>query len=218
MIRNELDELLKSGALPSSTSAPERINETEELLSKITAPVTDEEARTLVELLPKDEDSCFGLVWTLIHLIETAPNWPLEECLFDTTSPWIAHLRNAAQRGNSVFRLNNATADAFGVPRGTQVRFLEGVPDYSPFVRPTPAGTSGVFDVPGLTGVHATDQDMIVRFLAEQAGTSQAAVTRYLSANNFRIHHFQGNRVQLVPYNIHRLHHTGGAAALRGGS
>ena len=120
------------------------------------------------------------------------------------------------QEGNSVFKLNNATADAFGVPRGTQVRFVEGVPDFSPFVRPTPAGTSGVFEVPRLTGVHATDQQLIRAFLADQAGTSQAAVTRYLRANDLRMHHFSRNTVQLVPDNIHQLHHTGGAAALRG--
>jgi RHS repeat-associated protein len=120
------------------------------------------------------------------------------------------------QEGNSVFRLNHATADAFGVPRGTAVRFVEGVPDYSPFVRPTPAGTSGVFEVPGLTGVHATDQPLIRAFLADQARISEAAVTRYLRANDLRIHHFRGSTVQLVPENIHQLHHTGGAAALRG--
>ena len=115
-----------------------------------------------------------------------------------------------------MFRLTDETAEALGVPRGTKVRFVDGVADYSPFAESTPAGTPGVFDVPGLTGVHATDQPLIRTFLAEQAGLSLGQVNRYLRANNLRMHHFKGITVQLVPANIHQLHHTGGAAALRG--
>jgi hypothetical protein len=122
------------------------------------------------------------------------------------------------EEGNSVFRLTDETADAFGVPRGTEVTFAEGVPDYSPFAMQTPAGSSGIFDVPGLTGVHGTDQRLIRRFLAEQAGISRADVDRYLRVNDLRMHHFRGTTVQLVPAKIHQLHHTGAAAALRGAS
>jgi RHS repeat-associated protein len=138
-----------------------------------------------------------------------APNWQGPAASRGT---WLG------EEGNSIFRLNDATADAFGVARGTQVRFVEGVPDFAPFVRPTPAGTSGVFEVPGLTGVHATDQPLIRAYLAEQAGITVEEVAEYLSSNELIMHHLGGNTVQLVPYNIHRLHHTGGAAALRGGS
>jgi hypothetical protein len=119
------------------------------------------------------------------------------------------------QEGNSAFELNNTTADRYGVPRGTRVQFVQGSPDFGPFVKPTPAGKPGVFDVPGVTGFHDTDQPLIRAFLAKQAGTTQAEVAKYLSENKLIMHHFQGTTIQLVPENIHRLHHTGGAAALR---
>jgi len=131
------------------------------------------------------------------------PNWQ---------GPAASRGRWLSEEGNSIFRLSDETADAFDVPRGTEVRFVEGTPDYSPFVRPTPAGTSGVFDVAGLTGVHATDQPLIRSFLAEQAGISQAAVTRYLRTNDLRMHPFRGTTVHLERFttalHIHNDHGT----------
>jgi hypothetical protein len=120
------------------------------------------------------------------------------------------------QVGNSEFLLADEFADMVGVPRGTGVQFVEGAPDFSPWSHPTPAGSPGVFGVPGLTGSHATDQPLIRKHLAAEAGISQAAVARWLAERQLRMHHFQGNIIQLVG-EIHRLHHTGAAAALRGG-
>lgn len=47
----------------------------EEILHSISPPVSREEAEALVMLFPPN--GCFGLDWTLLHLIETAPGWPL---------------------------------------------------------------------------------------------------------------------------------------------
>ena len=43
----------------------------EKLLSALSPPVSREEARELVKLFGSDD--CFGLAWTLLHLIETTP-------------------------------------------------------------------------------------------------------------------------------------------------
>ena len=50
----------------------------------VVAPVLREEADLLVTLFPKG--SCFGIGWTLLHLIETARGWPIEETLAQCTS------------------------------------------------------------------------------------------------------------------------------------
>ena len=42
-------------------------------------------------------DDCFGAAWTLLHLIETAPNWP-QEPLEDNGNEWLQMLNRRAER------------------------------------------------------------------------------------------------------------------------
>jgi hypothetical protein len=78
MVRDEVRKLLELGPPPSEEELirnPSPVFERyEQLLSSVKKPVTDEEARLLTGLF--GVDGCFGLGWTLLHLIETAPNWP----------------------------------------------------------------------------------------------------------------------------------------------
>jgi hypothetical protein len=96
-MRPEVRNLLRIGPLPSSTSEIPVIQEWEDALEKITFPLSDEEAGELVALFPACEDECFGLAWTLLHLVESAPNWPIRECLQDTNNPWIVRLRKRSR-------------------------------------------------------------------------------------------------------------------------
>ena len=75
-MQTPVEELVKLGALPAS-SAPDvqRLEKIQTLLGQVERPITDDEARALSKLFGPDE--CFGLAWTLLHLIETAPGWPL---------------------------------------------------------------------------------------------------------------------------------------------
>ncbi len=91
-MRQELLDLEKLGPLPSeSGSNVEQILAYEELIGMITPPVSDDEVEILVNLFGTDE--CFGLSWSLVHLIETAPSWPMEHLLRDTNNEWIILLR-----------------------------------------------------------------------------------------------------------------------------
>jgi hypothetical protein len=96
-MRPEVLKLVSIGPLPSSSSELQRINEWQEAVERIQPPVSDVEAEALTALFPPREDECYGLAWVLIHLVETAPNWPLEHCLQDRCNPWIVSLRQAAQ-------------------------------------------------------------------------------------------------------------------------
>jgi hypothetical protein len=92
MIRPEIIELLKLGSFPISSEAKlEVMNKQEELLQKISQPVTDDESRELIKLFGPDD--YFGVAWTILHLIETAPNWPLMDCLADNSNEWIIYLK-----------------------------------------------------------------------------------------------------------------------------
>jgi hypothetical protein len=81
-MRKEVQELVNMGPLPDcETVAEEQLKMYESLLSRVTPPVSNDEARSLVRLFGPDD--CYGLAWTLLHLIESAPGWPLHECLKD---------------------------------------------------------------------------------------------------------------------------------------
>jgi predicted component of type VI protein secretion system len=103
MIRNEIRELVGLGRFPTSHEAKmDVIKRQETLLRSIQAPVSDEEAKCLIKLFGVDD--YFDLAWTVLHLIETAPGWPIEECLKDSSNEWIVHLRERAQRGRAAQR------------------------------------------------------------------------------------------------------------------
>lgn len=148
-----------------------------------------------------------------------------EENLGKTRTKWIkppywqgpAKNRGAwlGAEGDSVFRLNDATADKYGVPRGTEIPFRGGIPDFARFAVPLPNGSPGVFLVPGLKGDHKIDLKLIRDRIAEMAGISRAEVVRWQRMNDVRLHHFEGEIVQSPPNSIHQVHHTGGAAAIR---
>ena len=93
-MRRAVRELLALGPLPSEDEAEvEQLDRYGELLESISPPVSDDEARALVRIFPPSDESCYGLAWTLLHLIETAPHWPLEDCLEDRQSDWVQYLR-----------------------------------------------------------------------------------------------------------------------------
>jgi hypothetical protein len=86
------------GPLPSEDSRDvELMEKYDKLYRAINPPVTDEEARVLVKLF--GSDGCFGLASSLVHLIETSPGWPLEDCLREMGNEWVVELRNRAMRG-----------------------------------------------------------------------------------------------------------------------
>ena len=88
--------LAKLGPLPAGdiNTDVDVIEQYGNLLDSITKPLTDEEARILVTLFGPDD--CFGLAWTLLHLIETAPSWPIEACLHGDNE-WVVRLKRRVE-------------------------------------------------------------------------------------------------------------------------
>lgn len=87
-----VERLVQIGPLPSSSAANVPVlQELEALLAQVQTPITDNEARALVRLFGPDD--CFGLAWSLLHLIETSPGWPLEDALRGLDDEWAGRLR-----------------------------------------------------------------------------------------------------------------------------
>lgn len=92
MVRREVAELVSLGPFPASEDVTmEIIQSQESLLNSIARPVTDEEALQLIKLFGPDD--YYGMAWTLVHLIESSPNWPLTDCLTGDSNEWIEHLK-----------------------------------------------------------------------------------------------------------------------------
>ena len=98
-MREVIQQLVELGPLPDSVLASEdlvRLESYQERLARIEPPVTDEEAGELLKLFGPDE--CFGLAWALLHLIESAPGWPVPDALMPSDNPWTRLLRERADR------------------------------------------------------------------------------------------------------------------------
>jgi hypothetical protein len=97
-VRTTVRNLIALGQLPAESAATvERVRLLEEALRSIDPPLTDSEAEALVPLF--GPDTCFGLSWSLMHLIETAPGWPIEACFASGQSEWVQRLRERAAAG-----------------------------------------------------------------------------------------------------------------------
>jgi hypothetical protein len=95
VIRPEVRELVALGALPAEDVAEQQdLEHRERLVRAITA--------LLAVFGP---DGCYGVAWSLLHLVETAPGWPLEDALRDDRggNEWILLLRQrvANSRGGA---------------------------------------------------------------------------------------------------------------------
>lgn len=101
-MRREVRERTKLGPFPSSRVAVKQhlqklTDKYADLLTAIQKPVTDDEARALVALFGPDD--YFGLVWPLVSLIESAPGWPLQDCLQSSKHEWIEMLKQRVENG-----------------------------------------------------------------------------------------------------------------------
>ncbi len=99
LIRDEVAAFLAIAPLPPSNQADqEQLERLTELLMKISFPVTREEAIQLATAFGPDE--CFGLAWTLVHLIESAPGGAPLDAIPDTDNEWITLLRDRQSRSS----------------------------------------------------------------------------------------------------------------------
>jgi hypothetical protein len=98
-IRQSVAAFLAFGPLPDEDQPVEAIQRAEELLERIDPPVTDEEATALLRGFGPDD--CYGLAWTLLHLIETAPSAMTAHYPSDSDNPWIELLRRRVENARS---------------------------------------------------------------------------------------------------------------------
>lgn len=98
-----VSKLVDLGPLPDEEAADvTRLQAFEAALAQVERPVTGEEALALLSIFPPDESSCFGLAWSVLHLVETAPGWPLAQARLHAANPWVRALLERAARAGFV--------------------------------------------------------------------------------------------------------------------
>jgi hypothetical protein len=89
--------------MPDEAAPVEVVEEFERQVRQLEPPATDQEARALLEVLPADDNTFFGLAWSVLTFIETAPAWPETDAL-DDRGWWLTFLRERAERGGRLAR------------------------------------------------------------------------------------------------------------------
>jgi hypothetical protein len=94
-VRQEVEDLVSAGPFPNEDADEDQIAETQRLLEQVPAPVSDAEAQLLATIFGPDD--CYGLSWTLLHLIETAPGARTASYPADTDNPWVELLNRRVE-------------------------------------------------------------------------------------------------------------------------
>jgi hypothetical protein len=102
-VRDEIRAIAALGVMPGDLDADvATVDRWGEAVDAIVRPVTDDEAVVLMNALPRDGDTCFGLAWSLLHACETAPGYSSALVSRSTvTGEWqerlLTRLRNAGR-------------------------------------------------------------------------------------------------------------------------
>ena len=86
-MQNGVLNLSSSGTLPTEDAQVAEVEAAERLIDAIEAPLTDQEAEALLACF--GHDACFGLAWSLLHLIETSPTAFPQVEPETTANPWV---------------------------------------------------------------------------------------------------------------------------------
>jgi hypothetical protein len=83
----------------------EQITDVQRSIETMARPLSADDISALISALSAAGDTAFGLNWSILNLVETAPEWPLWDMLRDEGNDWVHCFRQ---------RLANAS---FEVPR-----------------------------------------------------------------------------------------------------
>jgi hypothetical protein len=103
-LRDSTRRIVSMGRMPDGAPDidPEVLTAWTAALDELDGPLTDEEAIALLPCFPPDDCTVFGLAWSLLHAIESAPYGPSFISELDDRSWWVSYLRQRAVRGGLI--------------------------------------------------------------------------------------------------------------------
>ena len=61
------------------------------LVDALVQPLSPEDIAGLIDILPANGDTAFGINWTILHAVEASPFWPLWDVLDESVpNEWVA--------------------------------------------------------------------------------------------------------------------------------
>lgn len=99
-MRQSVRSFVAAGVLPDEHSGADEIRVREEQLAAITPPLTEKEARAMLTCFGPDD--CYGLAWTMVHLIESCGTDIVDEMPSEHVLPWLYMLWNRQQVGRGL--------------------------------------------------------------------------------------------------------------------
>ncbi|MEU1329819.1 hypothetical protein [Streptomyces sp. NPDC005865] len=99
-MRPDVQTFIACGPLPDGDANEDELDRRVQQLNAIPKPVTGEEAEALVSCCGPDD--CYGVAWTLLHLIETCPNPVLTTHPGPDANEWHQRLYDRAVRAGLI--------------------------------------------------------------------------------------------------------------------
>jgi hypothetical protein len=99
-VRPEIARVTALAPLPDEEDCPDDlIMEMDAAFRAMPMQVTNEEALALLDVLATpDPSSFYSAMWTIVHAVESAPDWPRPQ-LWPRVGPWLERLRVRARNG-----------------------------------------------------------------------------------------------------------------------
>jgi hypothetical protein len=99
-VRDSVQRIVAWGRLPDDGHdiGEDMLTKWAAAIDGLEGPLTDDEAIALLSCFPPDDSTVFGVSWSLLHKIETAPYGPTFIEALDDRSWWVALLKERAIR------------------------------------------------------------------------------------------------------------------------
>lgn len=77
----------------------EQINAAQRCIEALVPPLSADDISALISVLPANGDTAYGLNWSILHMIEAAPDWPVWDMLRDSENDWVISFRQRLANG-----------------------------------------------------------------------------------------------------------------------
>lgn len=93
MVQNAVNELCDVSEKLTDDLGAGQLAAATKHIDALTHPLSPEDIRALMPLLPHQGDTAAGLNWSLLHAIEASPDWPMWDLLGDQSNEWVRIFR-----------------------------------------------------------------------------------------------------------------------------
>lgn len=108
-MRPEYRALQRLGQMSEESATQEDIDRFVEATDQLPAPGTEDEIEVILQTLPRNGETYYGVAWTLLHCLEASPLWVrvagrYERPSYEPEDEWLETLQRRVANGHSKHR------------------------------------------------------------------------------------------------------------------